>query len=156
MPHEKTTYVVVNDPRAGGWKVESLERRKPLTRVAFARGLPKPKVKAKLRKRGKRMVLTYTLSAIPGQKVTFNELGGGVATEHRQGTRAQGQDHLHPDERHAHPAHHQGRGHPERPSPRDDHRRALPGEPVGARGSAPCGESAPISLPSPLPSQRIQ
>ena len=76
---EKTTYVVVNDPRAGAWRVESLERRKPLTRVSMARGLAKPKVKAKLRKRGRRMVLTYTLRAMPGQKVTFNELGAGVA-----------------------------------------------------------------------------
>ena len=79
VKHENTTYVIVNDPRPGSWKVESVERGKPLTRVAFASGLDKPKVKVKLRKSGRRMVLTYTLRAMPGQKVTFSERGGGVA-----------------------------------------------------------------------------
>ena len=76
---EKTTYVIVNDPKAGRWRVQSLDPARPLSRVAIARGLPRPRVRAKLGGRGAKRILSYTLAPLAGQKVAFFERGqGGV------------------------------------------------------------------------------
>jgi hypothetical protein len=75
--HENTTYVVVNDPRAGAWRVDSDE---PLARVSLANGLPKPSVKARVRRGGgAKMRLAYSVKPLPGQRVRFTERGTGVA-----------------------------------------------------------------------------
>jgi hypothetical protein len=75
---ENTTYVVVNDPRPGAWHVDSTE---PLAHVSVANGLPKPTVKARIRRAGGgKMRLTYSVKPLPGQRVRFTERGTGVAT----------------------------------------------------------------------------
>lgn len=74
---EHTTYVVVNDPKPGTWRVASLDPAQALTRVVSARGLAKPKVSAKVSGRGARRVLAYRVQPIPGQRVTFVERAAG-------------------------------------------------------------------------------
>jgi hypothetical protein len=78
-PEENTTYVFVNDPRPGGWRIDSADPASPLRRVRLARGLPDPSVTARVRRSGRRYRLSYTVRPIPGQKVTFTERGDGVA-----------------------------------------------------------------------------
>lgn len=84
VAHERTTYVFVDDPRAGKWRVESLDPANPLTEVSFAEGLPEPKVTGKVAKparksKGKKFRLNYELRRIAGQKVIFTERGEGTA-----------------------------------------------------------------------------
>lgn len=74
---ERTTYVVVNDPKSGAWRVASLDPAQPLTSVVTARGLDKPKVTAKVSRRGARRILAYRVRPIPGQRVTFVERAAG-------------------------------------------------------------------------------
>jgi hypothetical protein len=74
----RTTYVFVKRPRAGTWHVSSAS---PLTSVAVARGLPKPRVTARVSGKGARRVLTYSVAPLPGQQVRFTERGAGVVHE---------------------------------------------------------------------------
>jgi hypothetical protein len=84
VAHERRTYVFVNDPRAGNWRVESLNPANALAKVSLARGLPDPKVKGRVRKprrnaKSKKFRFRYELRRIAGQKVTFTERGAGIA-----------------------------------------------------------------------------
>jgi hypothetical protein len=72
-----TTFVLVNKPAAGAWTLSD-DGAVPVTRVREARGLPKPSVKAKVTGRGRSRVLSWTLRRIPGQRVTFAEVGKDV------------------------------------------------------------------------------
>jgi hypothetical protein len=74
----KTTYVFVKHPRAGTWRIASAST---LTSVAVARGLPEPRVTARVSGKGTRRVLTYSVAPLPGQQVRFTERGAGVARE---------------------------------------------------------------------------
>jgi hypothetical protein len=78
---ENRTYVLIEPPRAGAYKVEALEGSVPVASVESALGLAEPKVKASVKRKGKRLLLRYTVRKIPGQRVTFFEDGTGV---HRQ------------------------------------------------------------------------
>ena len=88
VAHENTTYVFVDDPKAGSWRVESLDPANQLSEVRLAPGLPEPKVKGKvseLRSKGKKpggkLTLDYDLRPIKGQGVIFTERGEGIAQE---------------------------------------------------------------------------
>jgi hypothetical protein len=74
-PHDKTTYVFVAGPGAGPWNIAVAPTSSPVVEVRQAEGLPKPSIRARVDGRGHRRVLRYSLKAIPGQKVTFAELG---------------------------------------------------------------------------------
>ncbi len=74
---EATTYVVVNDPKPGTWRIASLDPAQPLTRVLTARGLARPAVTATVARKGARRLLAYRVRPIPGQRVTFLERSAG-------------------------------------------------------------------------------
>lgn len=78
----KTTTVVVDDPRAGAWKVTPLGGES-LANVKVAEGLRDPKVTGSLtRIRGTRKLrLDYRLRPAPGQKVILHESGTGIDRE---------------------------------------------------------------------------
>jgi hypothetical protein len=78
---ENRTYVLIEPPRAGAYKIEALAGSVPVASVESAFGLAAPKVKGSVKRTGKRQVLTYTIRRIPGQRVAFFEDGTGV---HRQ------------------------------------------------------------------------
>ena len=101
VAHEKTTYVVVNDPKAGNWEITGAEAANPISELRLAEGLPEPRVKGKVRasrgggrRKGKgsssrskpkskpgKPRFSYRLRPIPGQKVIFTERGEGIASE---------------------------------------------------------------------------
>jgi len=70
-----TTYVLIDNPRAGTWRVRS---DRAITRARLAHGLPRPKVTARVRKRGRSRVLVYTVKPVAGQRVRFAERGRGL------------------------------------------------------------------------------
>ena len=89
---EKTTYVIVRSPQPGTWRVNAAKGG--LSGVEFARGLPDPRVRARVlsgarhrkghgrksrRRRGRKLRLVYSVRRIPGQKVTFVERGEEIA-----------------------------------------------------------------------------
>ena len=78
---ENRTYVLIEPPRAGAYKVEALDGSVPIASVESALGLAEPKVTASVKRAGRRQVLRYAVRKIPGQRVTFLEDGTGV---HRQ------------------------------------------------------------------------
>ena len=69
-----TTLVAVRRPAAGTWRLRS-DGSVPVAAVRYAKGLPKPKVHATVTRRGAKRVLSWKLTRIPGQKVTFVESG---------------------------------------------------------------------------------
>jgi hypothetical protein len=81
FPPNHTTYVLIDNPRAGTWKVSS---DRPITRARLARGLPRPKVSGRIRRRGRNRMLVYTVKPLPGQRVRFAERGRGL--DHDLGT----------------------------------------------------------------------
>ena len=74
----RTTYVFVERPRAGRWRIAGLDGA-TLSRVALAHGLPKPHVKARVTGTGARRTLSYSVTPLPGQQVRFTERGADVA-----------------------------------------------------------------------------
>lgn len=72
-----TTLVVVRKPAAGTWRLRS-DGSVPVAGVRYAKGLPKPRVHATVRRRGARRVLSWRLTRIAGQKVVFVESGKDV------------------------------------------------------------------------------
>jgi hypothetical protein len=85
-PDDRTTYVAINRPSAGVWKASvaggaavtpRLDMRaaqsSPIADVQVARGLPQPSVKARVSGSGHSRRLTYSVKAIPGQRVHFEE-----------------------------------------------------------------------------------
>jgi hypothetical protein len=76
----RTTYVFVKRPHAGRWRIAGLGGA-TLSRVSLARGLPKPRVTARVSGKGARRVLRYSVAPLPGQQVRFTERGAGVAHE---------------------------------------------------------------------------
>lgn len=72
-----TTLVAVRKPTAGTWRLRS-DGSVPVTRVRYARGLPKPRVHATVTRRGAKRVLSWRLARIAGQKVAFVESGKDV------------------------------------------------------------------------------
>jgi hypothetical protein len=90
-PDDKTTYVAINKPSAGRWKVTTASgtsgsprldlraaQASSLEDVRVAHGLPEPSVKASVGGRGHSRTLTYSVRQIAGQRVHFEEVGEGV------------------------------------------------------------------------------
>jgi hypothetical protein len=75
---DNTTYVFVDNPKAGPYQLTSTDPANPVTQVRFAEGLPDPKVKGKVATGKKRFRLTYSLREIEGQRVTLYERGEGI------------------------------------------------------------------------------
>lgn len=84
-----TTLVVVRKPVAGTWRLRS-DGSVPVAAVRYARGLPKPRVHATVTRRGTQRVLSWRLTRIPGQKVTFVESGTDVRRVIRTTSAARG------------------------------------------------------------------
>jgi hypothetical protein len=92
-PQTNTTYFLLKDPAAGAWSVEPAADSTPVTAVQAADGLKDPKVTGAVKrvKPGSRdRILSYDVTPVPGQKVTFAEQGkaaarpiGGVAKSGR-------------------------------------------------------------------------
>jgi hypothetical protein len=71
------TYVVVQHPKPGGWTIASTGAT-PITHIRQALGLPKPSVKATVSGHGRARVLHWKIKRIPGQVVSFAEIGSNV------------------------------------------------------------------------------
>ncbi|HKP91550.1 MAG TPA: hypothetical protein VJT75_16410 [Thermoleophilaceae bacterium] len=74
------TYVFLNAPSAGTWSVTPLPGSPAITKLASARELPKPKVTAKVKRRGAKVVVDWKSRAIPGQRIELVDRADGVAT----------------------------------------------------------------------------
>jgi hypothetical protein len=77
LRQDGTTFVLVNKPAAGVWTLSD-DGASPVRLVREARGLPEPSVSARVRGRGRSRVLSWNARRIPGQRVTFAEIGRGV------------------------------------------------------------------------------
>jgi hypothetical protein len=90
-PDDRTTYVAINRPSGGRWRVTAdggalaaprlaveSAQSPTLEQVQVAHGLPQPSVKATVSGSGHKRSLTYSVKQIAGQRVTFEERGGGV------------------------------------------------------------------------------
>lgn len=77
LRQDGTTFVLVNRPAAGVWTLSD-DGASPVRLVREARGLPEPRVSARVRGRGRSRVLSWNARRIPGQRVTFAEIGRGV------------------------------------------------------------------------------
>jgi hypothetical protein len=81
-PENNTTYVVLGRPAAGNWTIEAHKESSPITSVRRSDGLPKPKVDGTVRMVPNPLCLTcpaqaqltWTVSPLPGQTVTFAEV----------------------------------------------------------------------------------
>ncbi len=79
-PQTNTTYFVLKAPRAGTWTVEPAADSVPITGVQAADGLPDPRITASVKRAaGRDRMLSYKVTPLPGQKVTFAEQGNGAA-----------------------------------------------------------------------------
>ena len=77
LRQDGTTFVLVNRPAAGVWTLSD-DGASPVRLVREARGLPDPSVSARVRGRGRSRVLSWNVRPIPGQRVTFAEIGKDV------------------------------------------------------------------------------
>jgi hypothetical protein len=77
LRQDGTTFVLVNKPAAGVWTLSD-DGASPVRLVREARGLPEPSVSARVRGRGRSRVLSWRERRIPGQRVTFAEIGKDV------------------------------------------------------------------------------
>lgn len=72
---DATTYVVIGKPEAGRWTIAPQPGSAPIAEVRSADALPAPSVEATV---SKARVIRYEVKPIPGQVVTFKELGPDV------------------------------------------------------------------------------
>ena len=79
-PRSVTTYVLLARPPAGTWTVAAQPGSPPVTRIATARGLAAPRVRARVGGRGRARTLRYRVRVISGQRVTFTERTSGGVT----------------------------------------------------------------------------
>jgi hypothetical protein len=77
LRQDGTTFVLVNKPAAGVWTLTD-DGASPVKLVREARGLPDPSISAAVRGRGRSRVLSWKARRIPGQSVTFAEIGKDV------------------------------------------------------------------------------
>jgi hypothetical protein len=89
------TYVIVNHPQAGTWTIVA-DGSVAITRIREAVGLPKPKVTAKVGGKARSRVLSWKLKKIPGQVITFAEIGTGVRSVISSTSKASGSVHFTP------------------------------------------------------------
>lgn len=73
------TYLFVPHPRDGAYRVVPKPGSPAITKVAAATGLPKASVHARVGGKAYKRTLSYRLTPIRGQRVTFTEESGSVA-----------------------------------------------------------------------------
>jgi hypothetical protein len=85
-------YVVLNEPARGQWRIAPFPGSTPLAPISKARALPKPNLRASLRRvSGGRLQIRYTARAIRGQRIRFVERGPkGLSRTIRSTTRGRG------------------------------------------------------------------
>ncbi|HEY1276186.1 MAG TPA: hypothetical protein VGF25_14825 [Thermoleophilaceae bacterium] len=92
-----TTYVLIGKPPGGPYRIEPAPGSPPLAGVSIARGLPDPRVTARVTGKGGRRALRYRIRRIEGQRVTFAEqAAGGLYRELGSTGRARGRMAFHP------------------------------------------------------------
>jgi WD40-like Beta Propeller Repeat len=82
----KTTYMYVKAPRAGAWKIEPLDGSASIRRVDSALQLPKPRVRARVTRRGQKVVVTWQANTVAGRKIALVERANGVVTQIQSST----------------------------------------------------------------------
>ena len=75
VPDDDVTYVAVLNPSGGRWRATPMAGSAPISRVEVAKGLPDPKITARVRRLHGKYVLTWRARAIRGQRVKFMEQG---------------------------------------------------------------------------------
>ena len=95
LRQDGTTFVLVNKPAAGVWTLSD-DGASPVRLVREARGLPDPSVTARVRGRGRSRVLSWRARRIPGQRVTFVEMGRDVRNAITTTTAARGSGRFRP------------------------------------------------------------
>jgi hypothetical protein len=69
------TTIAIKSPAAGTWTVTTLPSSAPITKLETADGLPSPKIKASIARRGDKRVLSYDIADAGEQTVSFYERG---------------------------------------------------------------------------------
>jgi hypothetical protein len=75
-----TTYVYLHKPRPGTWQVEPLPASVAIQRLETARQLPESRVRAKVRRKGGKVLVKWKSRRVPGQKIQLVDRAAGVAT----------------------------------------------------------------------------
>lgn len=89
-PAQNVTVVNLRRPAGGAWTITAQPESAPVTAVRQADGLPKPRVSAVVRGKGRRRTLSYRVRQIAGQTVRLVEEGGGAYQELATLRRARG------------------------------------------------------------------
>ena len=82
----KTTSVFLRRPRAGSWRIEPLDGSVPITRIETARQLPEPRIRARVRKQGGKVIVSWRARKVPGQKIELVDRANGVTTTIQRST----------------------------------------------------------------------
>ena len=69
----RTVYVAVPKPVAGDWTVSAAPGSDRITEIRVAEGLRKPRIAAKVTRRGPKRALHFTVAQMRGQRVSFYE-----------------------------------------------------------------------------------
>jgi hypothetical protein len=77
----KTTYVYLKAPRGGAWRIEPLDGPSSIRSVDSALQLPKPRVRARVTRRGEKVVVTWQANSVAGQKIALVDRANGVVTK---------------------------------------------------------------------------
>jgi hypothetical protein len=80
-PSADRTYVLIGQPPAGQYTIDTITNSPAISSVRQAQGLPAPSVTGSVTGSGMSRTLTYTVKSIPGQTVVFAEKGVGVAAQ---------------------------------------------------------------------------
>lgn len=90
VPDESRTIVQVGEPLAGNYSIDTQPGSVPIDQVLTARGLPQPKVTAKVRGKKRKRRVNFRIRKIAGQRVTFAEQAVGVYRELKTTKKAKG------------------------------------------------------------------
>jgi hypothetical protein len=72
-PDVRRSYLLVMDPKPGRWTVRQREGAGTITNVGSARELPEPRVKASIKRVGRRARLRWSFTGAPARQVRFIE-----------------------------------------------------------------------------------
>lgn len=89
LRQDGTTFVLVDKPAAGEWTLTD-DGTAPVRLVREARGLPKAAARVSVKGKGRARVLSWNVRRIPGQRVTFSEVGKDVRNAIRTTAAARG------------------------------------------------------------------
>ncbi len=89
LRQDGTTFVLVDKPAAGEWTLTD-DGTAPVKLVREARGLPEAAARVTVKGKGRARVLSWNVRRIPGQRVTFSEVGKDVRNAITTTTAARG------------------------------------------------------------------